>query len=765
MEKRPDKSPATADRYADVILPLAAPAMTFAVPDAMLRQIVPGCRVIVQLGARKYYTGIVDRLHGQRPPFDRIKPVGRIADAEPVATAEQLRLWHWLSEYYMCPLGMVLRAALPAGLKSDGFSEDETFGRGYMQPRQTVVSLHPDIRNEERLHVALDSLSRAKSQYKALLEYLEKTGNPDFGAPIEIPRKRLSAPTAILKALAEKRFIRIADTEIPASDAPAAPDKLPELSAAQTAAYERIKTCFSEKEVVLLHGVTGSGKTEIYIRLMAEALAAGHNVLYMLPEIALTAQLIRRMESYFGKAVTVYHSRLSDNRRAAVYHELLRCDGGRIVIGVRSSVLLPLRNLSLVIVDEEHDTSFKQTDSAPRYHGRDTAVVLASVCGAKVLLGSATPCAESFHNAVTGKYGHVVLSERYGGVTLPQVIVSDTLRAAKRGEKYSHFNKILLDQIDRTLQRGRQAMLFQNRRGFSPYVECGHCGWTGVCPDCNVSLTYHKNDGTLRCHYCGYHMPIPKTCPSCGTGELLPQGFGTEKIEEELAAIFPQAAIERLDADTARSSRNYRRIIASFEQRKTNILVGTQIITKGFDFGGVALVGILNADNMLNYPDFRAGERAFQMMMQVGGRAGRREKQGTVVIQTAQPEHPVVRQARDSDYDAMIRSQLAERRAFFYPPFCRLIAVLLRHRDHALLWKAAAAFGTEARTRFGRRLLGPEPPAVDRIRGQFRLQFLLKIEKQLPVAAVKKELSGLFDRLHAVPEFRPVDIVVDVDPQ
>ncbi len=584
MEKRPDKSPATADRYADVILPLAAPAMTFAVPDAMLRQIVPGCRVIVQLGARKYYTGIVDRLHGQRPPFDRIKPVGRIADAEPVATAEQLRLWHWLSEYYMCPLGMVLRAALPAGLKSDGFSEDETFGRGYMQPRQTVVSLHPDIRNEERLHVALDSLSRAKSQYKALLEYLEKTGNPDFGAPIEIPRKRLSAPTAILKALAEKGFIRIADTEIPASDAPAAPDKLPELSAAQTAAYEQIKTCFSEKEVVLLHGVTGSGKTEIYIRLMAEALAAGHNVLYMLPEIALTAQLIRRMESYFGKAVTVYHLRLSDNRRAAVYHELLRCDGGRIVIGVRSSVLLPLRNLSLVIVDEEHDTSFKQTDSALATTAATPPWCWHPSAAPKCCSAARRPCAESFHNAVTGKYGHVVLSERYGGVTLPQVIVSDTLRAAKRGEKYSHFNKILLDQIDRTLQRGRQAMLFQNRRGFSPYVECGHCGWTGVCPDCNVSLTYHKNDGTLRCHYCGYHMPIPKTCPSCGTGELLPQGFGTEKIEEELAAIFPQAAIERLDADTARSSRNYRRIIASFEQRKTDILVGTQIITKRVRF-------------------------------------------------------------------------------------------------------------------------------------------------------------------------------------
>jgi len=705
------------------------------------------------------------RVHDRRPDFKTVKPIQRILYDAPLLSAQQMALWEWIASYYMCSLGEVMRVALPALMKPSGDTEEEFSEEEFRLRTECYVSLAPELHDEGRFNEICEKIERrAPKQYEALLE-LASAGDETRISTGEIARRLLRADYAVLHALERKKYIVCTERERTVERGGSA-FRLPELTPQQLTALDALREQFAAgKTTALLQGITGSGKTEIYIRLMAEALAAGHNVLYMLPEIALTAQLIRRMESYFGKAVTVYHSRLSDNRRAAVYHELLRCDGGRIVIGVRSSVLLPLRNLSLVIVDEEHDTSFKQTDSAPRYHGRDTAVVLASVCGAKVLLGSATPCAESFHNAVTGKYGHVVLSERYGGVTLPQVIVSDTLRAAKRGEKYSHFNKILLDQIDRTLQRGRQAMLFQNRRGFSPYVECGHCGWTGVCPDCNVSLTYHKNDGTLRCHYCGYHMPIPKTCPSCGTGELLPQGFGTEKIEEELAAIFPQAAIERLDADTARSSRNYRRIIASFEQRKTDILVGTQIITKGFDFGGVALVGILNADNMLNYPDFRAGERAFQMMMQVGGRAGRREEQGTVVIQTAQPEHPVVRQARDSDYDAMIRSQLAERRAFFYPPFCRLIAVLLRHRDHALLWKAAAAFGTEARTRFGRRLLGPEPPAVDRIRGQFRLQFLLKIEKQLPVAAVKKELSGLFDRLHAVPEFRPVDIVVDVDPQ
>ena len=427
-------------------------------------------------------------------------------------------------------------------------------------------------------------------------------------------------------------------------------------------------------------------------------------------------------------------------------------------------MLLPLPLLSLVIVDEEHENSFKQADSAPRYHGRDTAVMLAALCGAKTLLGSATPSVESYFNAATGKYGLVTLAERYGGAVLPRVIVSDTLRAAKRGEKRSHFNKVLLDRIGEALQAGSQAILFQNRRGFSPYVECGHCGWTANCPDCNVSLTYHKSDGSLRCHYCGYRIPVPAVCPSCGTGSLLPRGFGTEKIEQELAAIFPEAAIDRLDADTSQSAGGYRRIVEAFEQGRTDILIGTQIVTKGFDFGGVSLVGILNADNLLNYPDFRAGERAFQLMTQVGGRAGRRSEPGTVVIQTAQPQHPVIEQVLRGDYGAMVRSQLAERRAFFYPPYCRLIAVVMRHRDKELLWRAAGAFAGSAREVFGRRLLGPEAPPVDRIRGRFLVRFLLKIERQSPSAEAKRLLQELFDRLHARTEFRSVEVAADVDP-
>lgn len=751
--------------YADIILPLAAPAMTFSVPDDLRAALRPGSRVVVQMGARKYYTGIVLRIHTQRPPFDRIKPIEHISDPFPLVTPEQLRLWSWISEYYMCLIGMVLRAALPAGLKPDGLSARETTDHDYTPPQETFIQLHPDLCDENHLHAALNSLSRARAQHTALTEYLDKTGGAHFTAPVRLPRRALSASPTILNILVKKHFLHSFQDNALQDELPKQFHRLPELSTAQTTAHREILASFAEKEVVLLHGVTGSGKTEIYIHLIAEALKTGHNVLYMLPEIALTAQLIERMESYFGRAVTVYHSRLNDNRRATVYNELLQSDGGRLLIGVRSSVLLPLRNLSLIIVDEEHDSSFKQSDTPPRYHGRDTAILLASLCGAKTLLGSATPCAESYYNAVTGKYGCVVLSERYSGVMLPQVIVSDILRAAKRGEKHTHFNKILLDHMAEALNNRSQVMLFQNRRGFSPYVECGYCNWTGMCPDCNVSLTYHKNEGLLRCHYCGYHMPLPPLCPSCGTGALLTRGFGTEKIEEELALLFPEAAIERLDADTARSARNYRRIITSFEQGQTDILIGTQIITKGFDFGGVTLVGILNADNMLNYPDFRAGEKAFQMMMQVGGRAGRRATQGTVIIQTAQPDHPIIHQARDSNYDAMIRSQLAERQTFFYPPFCRIITITLRHRDSALLYRAATLLATQARIRFGGDLLGPEPPPVDRIRGQYLLQFLLKIDKHNSPVTAKTDLLTLFNRMHSVEIFRGVDVIVDVDPQ
>lgn len=812
-------------RYADVILPLATPPMTFAVEESLCPQLRVGMRVMVPFGVRKFYAGIVYRLHDQKPPYEHIKPIIRIIDAQEAVLPEQLRLWEWIANYYMCPLGMVMRAALPAKLKLDGYSEQETLCGGYHPPKVPHVGLVDEIDSEEKLHAVLDRLGRAKMQYRAVTEYLARVGfaleeageslsaatkttlqenacsdtTPPFRSEVSsgaseyqqqeisknsleagqnvfrawplVPRESLGVSAAIIRALVDRGLFRQVELEVTPQEGSEfasggegiAP--LPQLMAAQQQAYERLTAGFADREVMLLHGVTGSGKTEIYIHLMAERLAAGGNVLYMLPEIALTTQLIERMRSYFGDRVIVYHSRLTDNRRAEVYRELLVSQGGRLVIGVRSSVLLPLPMLSLVVIDEEHENSFKQSDSAPRYQARDTAIVLASFYGAKCVLGSATPSMESYFNAISGKYGLVTLTERYGGASLPQVLISDTLRAARRSEKRSHFNKLLLDRIDEALVKGQQVMLFQNRRGFSPFVECGQCGWTATCPDCNVTLTYHKSDHSLRCHYCGYHTALPAYCPSCGADDLQPRGFGTEKVEEALVEIFPNAVIDRLDADTSRSPQSYRRIISAFERGDTDILIGTQMITKGFDFDRVALVGILNADNLLNYPDFRAGERAFQLMMQVGGRAGRRSEQGVVVIQTSQPGHPVLEQVRRGDYEAMARMQLAERRSFLYPPYCRLIALTLRHRDKALLWEVAARLGDELRRIFGRRVLGPEAPPVDRIRGQYLTRFLLKIERQSSVAEAKSLLTGVLESLHRDKRYRAVELIPDVDPQ
>ena len=811
-------------QYADVILPLATPPMTFAVEEQMCLRLRVGMRVMVQLGARKFYSGIVWRLHDNRPPYERIKSIVSIIDEQVAVLPEQLRLWEWIANYYMCPLGMVMRAALPAKLKLDGYSEQETLHGGYHPPKIPHVGLVDEIDSEAQLHAVLDRLGRAKTQYKAVTEYLARVGfaleeprevpvstkaklyenalsdtmiTPEsahsaadsvhrqqgasntsveagqtvFGSWPLVQRESLGVSTAIVRALVDRGVFCQVELEASPQDGNEfvsggqgiAP--LPQLTTVQQEAYDALRAGFADKEVMLLHGVTGSGKTEIYIHLMAERLAAGGNVLYMLPEIALTTQLIERMRGYFGDRVIVYHSRLTDNRRAEVYRELLVSQGGRLVIGVRSSVLLPLPRLALVVIDEEHENSFKQSDSAPRYQARDTAIVLASFYGAKCVLGSATPSMESYFNAQSGKYGLVTLTERYGGVSLPQVLISDTLRSARRGEKRSHFNKLLLDRIDEAMVQGQQVMLFQNRRGFSPFVECGQCGWTATCPDCNVTLTYHKSDHSLRCHYCGYHTSLPACCPSCWADDLQPRGFGTEKIEEALADIFPHAVIDRLDADTSRSPQSYRRIISAFERGDTDILIGTQMITKGFDFDRVALVGILNADNLLNYPDFRAGERAFQLMMQVGGRAGRRSEQGEVVIQTSQPGHPVLEQVRRGDYEAMARMQLAERRSFLYPPYCRLIALTLRHRDKALLWEAAARLGDELRRIFGRRVLGPEAPPVDRIRGQYLTRFLLKIERQSSVAEAKSLLTGVLEALHREKRYRAVELIPDVDPQ
>ena len=751
------------ERYADIVLPLAQPAYTFAVPPGT--ELVPGCAVEVQFGPRKFYTGIVWRVHDRRPDFKRIKPVQRVLYDRPLLTDGQRALWEWVASYYMCSVGEVMRAALPSLMKLSADSR-ERFADEEFRPRtETYFTLAEELRDEERLHETFEKLERrAPKQYEALLEIA--SAGPGGGLPAgEVPRRLLQADRTVLHALERKKLIAAAEHERTVERGGAS-FRLPELTAHQQTALDELRRQFAEgRETALLHGVTSSGKTEIYIHLIAEVLARGGDVLLLVPEIALTAQLIERMERIFGSRVTPYHSRLTDRQRSETYLRLNRSEGGEFVVGVRSSIFLPLSRLQLIIVDEEHDASYKQAEPAPRYHARDCAVMMARLLGGRTLLGSATPSLETWLHASGGKYGKAVLSERYGDARMPEILVSDTLRAARRGERHAHFNKLLLDKIGEVLARGEQAMLFQNRRGFSPYVECTECGWTARCPDCNVTLTYHKAGGRLVCHYCGHTEPVPAKCPSCKVTDVVPMGFGTEKIEEEIARLFPEARVARLDRDTVTSERAFNAIVAGFARRETDILVGTQMITKGFDFEGVALVGILNADNMLNNPDFRAGERAFQLMTQVAGRAGRRARGGEVVIQTAEPGHPVIRQVVGGDFEGMARMQLADREAFFYPPYARLTTLTLRHRDPQLLRRGAAELAARLRGRFGRRLLGPMTPPVDRIRGEYLVGLLLKIESGASSARARELLGAELAAFAQHPEYRTIAVVPNVDPQ
>ena len=626
------------------------------------------------------------------------------------------------------------------------------------------MALARELHDEGRLHEVFEKLGRrAPKQYEALLE-IASAGDETRISTGEVARRLLRADYAALHALERKGHIVCTERERTVERGGSA-FRLPELTAPQREALGSLREQFAEKPAALLHGVTGSGKTEIYIHLIAETLARGGDVLLLVPEIAITAQLIARLERIFGSRVTAYHSKLTLARRTESYLRLTRSDGGELVVGARSALFLPLRHLQLIVVDEEHDTGYKQTDAQPRYNARDVAVVMARLREARTVLGSATPSLESYANALSGKYGLATLDERYGDARPPLVLVSDTLRAVKRNERKTHFNRLLLDKLADVLARGEQAMLFQNRRGFAPYVECRACGWTARCPRCNVTLTYHKHDHRLQCHYCGHVETVPVRCPACRAGEVTPAGFGTEKVEEELARLFPAARIERLDRDTATSERAYRAIIDRFESGQSDLLVGTQMITKGFDFARVSLVGILNADNLLFAPDFRAAERAFQLMTQVAGRAGRRDAAGEVVIQTTEPEHPVIRQVAAGDYEAMARTQLAERRTFAYPPYARLIRLTLRQRDRDLLYRASAALAVALRGRFGRRAMGPVAPPVDRIREEYITEFLLKIESGASASRAREVLREVLRQTLGAKEFQTVTLSCDVDPQ
>jgi primosomal protein N' (replication factor Y) len=592
----------------------------------------------------------------------------------------------------------------------------------------------------------------------------------NFSSPFQVQKKLLlektQATDAVLKACAGKKIFELVQHEVSrldSSDEADEAEQMPVLSAAQQRAFDEIKNHFSEKQVALLHGVTSSGKTEIYMHLIEEALTQGKQVLYMLPEIALTAQLINRLKKVF-RSVGVYHSKFSDAQRVEVYQNLLKnADKPTLILGVRSSLFLPFSNLGLVIVDEEHENTYKQQDPAPRYHARDTAIVMAARHGAKALLGSATPSIESYSNAISGKYGLVELFERYGKVELPEVQIVNVSfqRKQKNG---GHFSPLLLKEVEDALVKKEQVILFQNRRGFSPYVECKECGWIPQCEHCNVSLTYHKRTNQLVCHYCGFTIAMPHVCLACGGSHLETKGFGTEKVEEELQLIFPHAVVERMDLDTTRTRSAYERIISDFENRNIDILVGTQMVTKGLDFDNVSLVGILNADNLLSFPDFRAGERSYQLMSQVAGRAGRRGKRGRVLVQTVQPRHEILQHVLHGDYKGMYASQMSERHDFLYPPFTRLIKITMKHRDEKTLFHAAKVANQSLRNIFAHRISPPVIPLINRVHNRYIINFLLKIEREKSTEKAKLLIKDIFAQIMHIAEFKQVEIITDVDP-
>lgn len=746
--------------YAQVVLPLAQPMYTFSVDEALGVGI--GDAVVVQFGSSRYYTGIVWSISTQKPEYPRIKPILKRLYSTPLVTAEAQRLWEWIAEYYMCTIGEVMRVALPALAKPSATTLTELDERSIEPPTETFVALTEELRTEEALAAYVAKHGRKAPRRTETMDRIAALAIERRSADGFVPRRLVDAETVHIADLKRRGLIELREATIETTH-----DKddflLPTLSEAQQRALDAIDEGHRNNKVALLHGVTGSGKTEIYVHLIARTLAEGRDVLVLVPEIVITSQLVERLERIFEGRTTTYHSRLTPLRRGETFLRLASSAGGELIVGVRSAIFLPMKRPGLIVVDEEHDANYKQTDPTPRYNARDMAVVMGRIYGAKVVLGSATPSLESLYNATTGKYAYIELTERWGEAVLPEVIVSDTIRAVKRNERKTHFNLELLQNIHRSLSAGEQAILFQNRRGYAPYIQCRTCGYSPRCPHCNVTLTRHKATDRMECHYCGYNMPAPKMCPNCEVQDMALMGFGTEKVAEEISRLMPEARIERLDGDTSTSERAFKRIVTRFDSGEADILVGTQILTKGFDFGGVTTVGILNADNLLTMPDFRASERAFQLMMQVAGRAGRRNDRGRVVIQTSQPKHPVIRFVASGDYHTMANSELAERRAFGYPPYSHLIRLLMRHEEYNLLHHAAHALATVMRKKFGARVMGPVSAALEMLRGEHRAEILLKIESGASMQRARTLLREAIATVEGDPQYKTVKISVDVD--
>ena len=656
-------------------------------------------------------------------------------------------------------------------LAKGAISVKEELKRNYKPKTEIRVKLSPDCQTEERLHQLFDELGRAPKKLALLMKYLELSGFfADKASLREVSKKELltraDATPTIFNGLVEKGIFETYLYEVGRLDREQTRTvAINPLNPAQQAAYDAILSHFREKNVCLLHGVTSSGKTEIYIHLIRQAIENGQQVLYLLPEIALTTQITERLKRVFGGRIGIYHSKFPDAERVEIWQKQLRPEGHYdIILGVRSSVFLPFHNLGLIIVDEEHETTYKQQDPAPRYHARDTAIMLASIYGAKVLLGTATPSIDSYHNALAGKYGLVTLNERYKDIRLPEIRIVDIKELARKKMMNGPFSPELLAAVRQALERHEQVILFQNRRGFAPMIECKVCGWVPKCKNCDVSLTYHKGLNQLTCHYCGYTYAVPRSCPACGSVELVNRGFGTEKIEDNIREIFPDAKVARMDLDTTRSRSAYERIIADFEAGKTHILIGTQMVSKGLDFDHVSVVGILNADNMLNYPDFRAHERAFQLMAQVAGRAGRRDKRGLVILQTKSPDLPVIHQVVTNDYKQMYEDQTAERQLFHYPPFCRFIYVYLKHRKEDVVTQAADTLAAWLRTAFGDKVLGPDKPPVGRIQMLFIKKIVIKLDLNMSGTKVRDYLLSVQRQLIEDERFRSLVVYYDVDP-
>lgn len=733
----------------------------------MVAQVRMGVRVLVPLGRSKTYTAMAVRLHSEKPEFET-RPIIQVIDAEPVLIEQQLRLWQWISTYYMSPIGDVFKAALPAGLKAE---------ENYRPKTVRCVTLPANLRSEQSLHMALTILKRALKQHQTFSTYLELShwseidGETPPAHIAEIACDELqnaaNASDAVLRQLIQRNFLELYHREVGRLNTTGEyhPERIQPLSPAQQAAEDSIQKQFNEKNVVLLHGVTSSGKTEIYIHLIKKAIDEGKQVLYLLPEIALTVQMTRRLQNVFGSRLGIYHSKYSDAERVEIWKKQLSNEPYDVILGARSAVFLPFTRLGLVIVDEEHETSFKQQDPAPRYHARSTAIMLARMYeGAKVLLGTATPSMESYHNACTGKYGYVQLTTRYKDVAMPEIRVVDTKDLYHRKMMRGAFSPDLLEAMRTALSNKKQVLLFQNRRGFAPMVECKVCGWVPKCKNCDVSLTYHRSMNLLTCHYCGYTYPVPKQCPNCESTELLGRGYGTEKIEDRVRELFPEARIARMDLDTTRSAGAYGRIIDDFSCGRTDILIGTQMITKGLDFSGVTVVGILNADTMLNYPDFRAYEQAFQMLSQVSGRAGRRDERGLVILQTKSADLPVIQQVVAGDFQTFARDLLEERSMFRYPPFYHLVYVYLRHRNEQLVDSAAIEMASRLRQAFADRVLGPDKPAVARVKTESIRKIVIKLEQGINLPLARQCMAEARTQLLQDKRYAAMTVFFDVDP-